>query len=180
VSDKRKYLRQELAQYDRYLRAIDEGLHIHSKELQACDRLICKVNAGLDPSQIKPVEAHQGRYGKRGQLGVTVLQTLMASYPSSLTSHEVAHEVSDVLHLKFISPHDKSSWFKNSLRWALKDLVQNGLVERLHAPISSSAGHGRWRWKPPAGAQTPAELADLAEAAGIGTRQAPDDASEDA
>lgn len=100
--------------------------------------------------------------------------------PKSASPFELEWELLAVFRLEFPSPQARNLWFQNSLRGALKVLTQSGDVERLHKAEKNAARQGRWRWNPPpAGAQTLAELSDLAEAAGIGTWQAPDEAPEE-
>lgn len=178
--EKMNLLRQQLKQRERQLITINKLLPLRQEELHACDRLIVDFNSQVSPALIKPVQSWQGHYGKRGWLRGAVIQALTKAYPQALTSHEIEKEVQAVHQLAFLCPQHRNDWFHNSLRGALKVLTAKGLAERMHQPVSCSTGRGRWRWKSPAGAQTLAELADLAEAAGIGTRQAPDDASEDA
>lgn len=178
--EKMNLLHQRLKQCEHQLIAINKLLPLRQEELHACDRLIIDFNSRVSPALIKPVQSWQGRYGKRGWLRETVVQALTKAYPQALTSHEIEKEVRAVHQLVFLSPQHRKDWFHNSLRGALKVLTAKGLVERMHQPVSCSAGRGRWRWKPPAGAQTLVELSALAEAAGIGTWQAPDEAPEEA
>lgn len=172
-------LQQQLRMSEQRLLLVNKQLSLSQDELLACDQLILKVNAQCSPERIEPIQAWKGRYGKRGQLRITIVQTLKKAYPRALSSFELEWELLAVFRLEFPSPQARNSWFQNSLRGTLKVLTQSGDVERLHKAEKNAARKGRWRWKPPAGAQTLGELSALAEAAGIGTQQAPDDEPEE-
>lgn len=171
-------IRQQGELCERQLLTISRLLPLRQEELHACDRLIVSFNAQVNPAHIKAIQAWQGRYRQRGGLRGTIAQVLRQAYPKALTSHVLEWEVRATCQLEFLTPQDRNAWFHNSLRGALKDLAAKDIIERLHRPVSSSTGHALWRWKPPAGAQTLSELTAQAEAAGIGTQQAPDEEPE--
>jgi hypothetical protein len=137
----------------------------------ACDTLIRGFDSRLDPAQIAPIRAFKGKYGKRGALRETLVEILRDASPAEVSTTEVLLRVIAYLKLAFATPAEKQRWSCNSLLSALKGLVEEGLVERLHEPATGQNSVGRWQWKAaPSG--TLATLSTAAESAGLGVHQA--------
>ena len=112
------------------------------------DVLIKKYDERLQPSLIPPINAWQGRYGKRGALRRFVSHIIERAYPDSLTTQEISWAAQIEFKLDFLIPAEKRDWVVNSLRGSIKFLVTQGLIERLHDVSDGPTGEvGRWRWK---------------------------------
>jgi hypothetical protein len=100
-------------------------------ELEACDRLIRKYDARLNPELIQPIRAWQGRYGKRGALQATIKRLLQEAFPEAIDTTELLWALQIEFQLDFPTWQEKHRWRRNSLTPALKDLVAAGLANRL-------------------------------------------------
>jgi len=143
-------------------------------ELAACDRLITKFDARLNPKLIAPIKAWKGRYGKRGELNSTICHILKDCAPEERTTFELSAEIRIRFKLDFSTVPELRAWQKNSVANALKSMVKMGLVERGHKVTKGCTGEvGRWRWK--VEINTLDEVRASAAAQGVGVQQAPDD-----
>jgi hypothetical protein len=136
----------------------------------ACDTLIRSYDDRLDPVQIAPIRATKARYGKRGTLKKTISQVLQKVAPAEVTTTELCLTLMAELQIDFLTKIERKRWISNSLGSTLKDLLEEGLVERLHDPADHGCGAGRWRWKV-AGCEL-AALSAAATEAGMGVSQA--------
>lgn len=138
---------------------------------EACDTLIRSFDSRLDPAQIAPIHSFKGKYGKRGSLREALVDILQSAAPAELPTTEVLLRTTARLKLVFATPSEKNKWSRNSLLSALKGLMKEGLVVRLHEPVAGQNSVGRWLWKEaPDGAL--ATLSTAAESAGLGVHQA--------
>jgi hypothetical protein len=141
-------------------------------DLKSCDWLICKFDSRLDPSEIEPIVAWKGRYGKRGALKEAASRILKDNAPVALSIPELSKVI--ILEFQLTVATDKAmkAWAHNSIGGALKTLLSEGLVERIDAPRAEWGGSdGRWRWKGGAEASLN-ELRSSAGGTGVGTQQA--------
>ena len=140
-------------------------------ERDACDLLIRKFDGRLNPEEIAPIRAFKGRYGKRGQLRDTVIELLRHAAPAEVSTLDLRVLVIAELQLDFPTAEALAKWSSNSLVNTLKDLVEEGVVERLHDLVARPGTVGRWRLKEcgPGGLD---KLGAAAEASGVGVSQA--------
>lgn len=163
-----------VAEAQRTLSLHEEILEQHTvarTKREACDTLIRSFDSRLDPAQIAPIHGFKGKYGKRGSLREALVGILRSASPAEVSTPEVLLRTTARLKLVFATPAEQKKWSRNSLLRALKRLMQEGLVERLHEPAAWQNSVGRWRWKEaPDGAL--ATLSTAAESAGLGVHQA--------
>lgn len=148
LAETRARVSADVARYQRLHDELSRKLAEATAELEACDRLIRKYDARLDPSQIAPIRAWKGRYGKRGQLIATIKQILAERAPSEVTTMEVMCELQLRLGISFETAYDRKRWRCDSVLRRLKELCAEGLAERLHSP-EPTGETGRWRWATP-------------------------------
>ena len=162
----------DLERHQRRYTGVCKGLAEAKADLESCDRLIRKFDDRLDPSQIEPIHAWKGRYGKRGGLKEMIDQVLKDFAPVAMTTPELAQAVMAEFQLEFATEKALKMWSHNSLGRSLKILVAAGLVERLHDPkIYWGGKDGMWRWKTGTD-RLLAGLMESAESAGLGVQQA--------
>lgn len=160
----------DLQRYQKIYDEVGQKLAEARAELAACDRLIRKFDPRLNPERIEPIQAWKGRYGKRGQLKASIKEHLRAQAPLEVSTTELGWVIQLEFGLDFSTWQEKKRWTANSLRNALKDLLEEGLVERLHDVATMPTGEvGRWRWKSD-DALSLDHLQAQAEAAGVSVR----------
>lgn len=140
-------------------------------ERDSCDRLITKLNNRIRVSHIEPINAWQGRYGRRGALRQAVLDVIKESYPDSLSTAEIASLLQATFNLDFVTCADRNEWCRHSVKGPLKRLARTKVIARVHDPAANTGKTGRWRWIPP---DSSTSLAVQAAAAGLGTSYALD------
>lgn len=74
----------------------------------SCDLLIRKFDGRLDPSQIAPIRATKGKYGKHGGLIGATGDIIRESWPEAVSSGVIAVALEGLLDLTF-SSHKSSS-----------------------------------------------------------------------
>lgn len=115
-----------------------------SADLAAVDRTIEVYDPSLRPTDITPVQART-LYGKRGSLRKLVLAVVTEHAPEWVASDVVALRVLMQHPVDFATPTARKRWFNNSLKSALKDLANQGKVEREHDADDPTGQVGRWR-----------------------------------
>lgn len=113
-------------------------------ELAAADALICRFDPRLDPTQIPPLRAWAGRYGKRGALREAILKYLREAHPQELTTTEIAVRLQAELGLDFTMAAACEEWVHNSVRAQLRRLAREGEAEHT-SEASPGTKVGRWR-----------------------------------
>ena len=143
-------------------------------ERDACDRLIKKYDGRLDPTTIAPIKAWQGRYGKRGGLKQAVLEVVTMSFPSEVSTSEIAWAIQLRFNLGFETPKERKRWVHSSLTDVLRTLAHKGLVKPLHdQSIPGGTGStGSWLLVVPA--DSIEGLTAMAASAGVTTAEATD------
>lgn len=134
-------------------------------DVDAMDRALCVFDFALAGTSVKPVNPWQGDYGPRGSLRKFVRSVLKERAPAPIGTDDMAALIVEHFALKFDLPSMRRRWAKNTVLNALRDMVNEGLAERLHEGQSGFVG--QWRWK----LQRPATLAEL-RAASTGRDQA--------
>ena len=136
-------------------------------EIDACDRLIRKFDGRLDPTLIEPLRTQS--YGGRGRLRAALLDQLQLAYPGEVTTSEMAVELQIKFGFDFRTADERDRWVRGSMARALRDLLEEGLVDRMHDPALRTGGPGRWRLRP---ATAPSAVDLLARLAADGTEVA--------
>ena len=85
-----------------------------------------------------------------------------------MTTTEIVWALQARFRLDFIDWREKDNWARNSVGNLLRELVKQGLVQRLHDPTANTGESGRWRWKEN-GCESLGDLAALAQASGVAT-----------
>lgn len=122
---------------------LDEELAVARKRQDAADILIRDFSPLLDPTAIRSVRAHKGRYGSHGSLKATIREVVQAAAPASLPSMEVAFQVAMRLALQFESVAVHRRWARNSIHAGLKQLSIAGEIACLRG---ETRGH-ETRWQ---------------------------------
>lgn len=142
--------------------------------LDACDILIRKFDANLDPSTIPPNRGLGRVPAPRGALKSAIVEYLQERYPAEITTGELTRAMQVQFKMDFDSWEALWKWQHGSLTRRLKKLLDEGLVERLHDPMASTGEAGRWRWKSETDL-SPDRLRERAEAAGVAVRESDGD-----
>ena len=130
--------------------------------LESLDRLLVNENPSSDPTAIAPVAAWQGRYGARGQLRGRILHALTESFPVWLATDALQAHVASACGINVDDPAELTRWSRNSFKRAVKQLAEEGRIERGH-PIKGTQATGQWRLA----SAVPRTLADLAALAAL-------------
>lgn len=171
VAHRTDYQRQVTAAYETKSATTQKAIQQATAQAQAalrarsaCDQLIRKLNQGFDPALIAPVNAWQGRYGRRGALGRMVQAIVETAYPTEISTTIIGQILQQQLELTFSTPAERKEWLRVSVLGRLNYLRRIGLVERLHSAIHDG-NVGRWR-AIPEGRQH-SDLVSLATQAGL-------------
>ena len=136
---------RELARVESHLAQAQAQAEAALSARHACDQLILKLQQGIDPSRIQPINAWQGKYGQRGTLGQAVQAIVESAYPLEVTTLQVATAIQHQFQLEFATPKERAAWLRSSIANRLNYLRRLGLIERLHNPAARLKRHGRWR-----------------------------------
>ena len=172
VQGKLKVAKADVERYQKLEIELVLKLEEARTDLKSCDWLIRKFDSRLDPSEIAPIAAWKGRYGKRGALKEAVSRTLKARAPVALSIPDLTTVIILEFQLTFATDKAMKAWAHNSIGGVLKTLLLEGLVERIDAPKTEWGGPtGTWRWKGDAEASLD-ELRSSAVVAGMQVKQA--------
>jgi len=140
----------------------------------ACDALIKRYYAGVEATEVPPINGWMGRYGKRVAVVAAIRELLAEAGPTGVTTSEVAAHLVGLFALEFATPKDRGRWLRNSVTTRLHELKAQGEVEPLHDARAGTVG--RWRLKQAAPA-TAASLAAVAAAQGVSVEFTDEEAS---
>jgi hypothetical protein len=132
----------------------------------ACEALLKSYYAGVDASELRPINGWMGRYGQRGAVVAAIRQLLAAAGTAGVTTSEVGSHLAGMFGLEFATPRDRKKWMQNSVAVRLRELKAAGEVEPLHNAAAELGKVGRWRLKA-ASPATGVSLAATAAAHGI-------------
>lgn len=172
LAETRARVAGDLLRYQEIYEEIGRKMAEAAAELEACDRLIRKFDERLAPERIEPIRAWKGRYGERGALVEAIKRLLQSRAPDAVTTTEIGWELQLQFRLDFSTAQEKTRWQTNSVAPALKKLVAENVVERLH-DVAPTGEVGRWRWKSD-DVLLLDHLRAQAEAAGVSTQQCDD------
>jgi hypothetical protein len=144
LTETRAYAAGEVERYQRILAEVQEYLAAAQMDLAACDRLIKKYDGRLDPTRIEPVHANR-RYGGYGKLRQAIIEILGDASPGELSTTLIAIELQIRFGIEFMNSAARKRWINGSVSPALRALVYDGIVERLHDPRIFTGEAGRWR-----------------------------------
>jgi hypothetical protein len=117
-------------------------------ERDSCDQLITRLNNQIQPAQIEPINAWQGRYGKRGSFRRAILQAITLAYPNPISTTEIALYLQATFNLTFATPSQRRTWAHNSVNPRLRELVNSKAIRRIHDPSANIGKVGLWLWIP--------------------------------
>lgn len=161
----------DVAHYELILADVAAKLDEAKASVVACDHLIKKFDPRLDPGKIEAIRGWKGRYKTRGALRAEIIAYLKASAPEAVSTDELSWKLELQFGLDFETPQARTRWRHNSLLPALKKLVTQNSVERLHDAFHGANQAGHWRWIPEAN-QTLSGLAALAQRKNVGVSTA--------
>lgn len=162
----------EVERYSALMSELQVRLDKSKAELESCDRLIQRFDVRLDPTQIRPIHAWQGRYGKRGALKAAILNICKSAYPDAISSTEIFLQLELQLGLEFASWRERAHWRKHSVRNSLRRLDAQNLLQRVHERSQNNGTTGYWRWVAPV--ESLEGLAAMATAAGTAVSECED------
>ncbi|UCV10425.1 hypothetical protein KI614_09415 [Dechloromonas denitrificans] len=166
-----KQARALVARLEKAIPALQTQVLLANTTRYACDTLIVSLNPDIEPAEIQPIRAWQGRYGKRGTLGQLVQAIIETAYPEPITTIAVAQQLETQLNLTFATPADRAHWMKATVNARLNYLGRTGVIERLHPATAAYGKPGIWRGKPH---ELYPSLNALATHAGLATTSAPE------
>lgn len=155
----------EVARYSAIIEEVRHQLAASQAELEACDRLIRRFDERLVPEEIEPIQAWQGRFGKRGALREALVRYVKEAYPNAISTTEIAIRAQIEFQLDFGTPNLRRAWVHSSVGGALKVLVARKVIARMHDPQVNSGMTGYWRWM--GATETLDGLSQFATAAGV-------------
>jgi hypothetical protein len=172
VQRKLKTAKADVERYQKMEVELARKLEEARTDLKSCDWLIRKFDSRLDPSEIAPIAAWKGRYGKRGALKEAVSRILKDHAPVALSIPDLSKVIILEFQLTFATDKAMKAWAHNSIGGVLKTLLLEGLVERIDAPKTEWGGPtGMWHWK--GGAEASLDgLRSSAESSGVEVKQA--------
>jgi hypothetical protein len=143
------------AELERLARRREHLLRVHS----ALGEVYPQLAPTFPLVEVSPVNART-RYGGRGFLIEWVRATLRAAHPCALDTASLTEHAAQTFGIPLASRAERNRFRQNSLRGALRKLLAQDEVERLHDFQGVPHLAGVWRWRP-AGSS----LAGLAAAA---------------
>lgn len=150
LAENRARAAAEVTRYARLLNEIQSRLSVAQADLVACDQLIRRFDARLNPNDIAPIHGWKGRYGKRGDLIQAIQRILQEAAPYPVSTPTLALLLRAEFELDFETPAECRRWVRNSVCNRLREMVQDGSVERLHDWGLGISESGSWRWIAPA------------------------------
>lgn len=148
LAENRARAAAEVTRYARVLDEIQRRLSVAQADLVACDQLIRRFDARLNPNDIAPIRGWKGHYGKRGDFLQAVQRILQEAAPHPVSTPILALLLQAEFELDFETPTECRRWVRNSVCNRLRKLVQDGSVERLHDWGLGTSEAGSWRWIP--------------------------------
>lgn len=146
LSERVGTLEAELAQAKEYQQQLVRQVAQLEKDLENLDGSVTVFDPGIDPSAIGVVNGWQGKYGERGTFRGCLLALMEQHAPNYVpTTVLAAHAISE-LSLTFATSVERTKWYTNSLRDALKKMEKAGQVERSPGALLGSDEKG-WRIK---------------------------------
>jgi len=137
----------DVERYVKITKDVADALESARATLAACDLLIRRIDARLDPNDIQPIRVKKYYGGNRGKLRNTVVDILKTAGADTVTTTDISIEIQVCFGLDFETPEARTHWQNNSIGRLLRTLFEEGLVERLHNPRCLTEEGGRWRWK---------------------------------
>jgi hypothetical protein len=136
----------DVERYVKIAKDVADALEAARATLAACDLLIRRIDARLNPEDIPPIHVQRHYGGAFGKLRSTVVDILKTVAPGTVTTTEISIEIQVRYGLTFETSEARTHWQNNSIGRLLRNLFGQGLVERLHNPRCNTEEGGRWRW----------------------------------
>lgn len=131
---KAKKLIKELSEIEKDLKGIDQVLELH------------KIS--VDTSLISPVKSHYNRVNlPHGELTRSILMCLRQSEDNQPVSKQEIVQFIKSRHPELIDELEVRAWLLTSVRYRLKCLYREGVIQRHHAP-QSKGKEGLWSLTP--------------------------------
>lgn len=131
LSERRARLAGEVPRLEKLLAEVSTRLEAARAELAAVDLILPTFDDRVDPSQIAPIAARKGLYGKRGALKDAVLAMLKAAAPGGLSTAEMSISLRQEFQYDLPTTAAVKRWTDNVLRPQLRKLVKEGVIERV-------------------------------------------------
>ena len=116
-------------------------------EVAALDQVVVLYDSGINPTDIAPINAWAGNYGKRGALTIFLKKIIQERAPAYVRTNEL--EIATITHFSLVFEHKtiRKHWYDGSFRSRLKSLAERGFIERGPDNCPGSHAMGSWRWK---------------------------------
>lgn len=129
-----KKLIKELSEIEKDLKAIDKTLELHE--------------ISVDTSLISPVKSHYNRVNlPHGELTKSILTCLRQSKDNQPVSKSEIVQFIKSTHPELIDELEVRTWLSTSVRYRLKCLYREGVIQRHHVPFSK-VKEGLWSLAP--------------------------------
>jgi hypothetical protein len=140
----RATLAGELECYQDLLGEIAEKARLATQKMAACDLMIRKYDARLEPKQI-PARRILSDKVKAPDLRRSIVAILGESACLGMTADELAWRLQMSLGLTFEAPAKHARWRYQLVAEHLTRLVAEGIVEEASGATASTQDDGRWR-----------------------------------
>ena len=147
LAEERARAAGDVERYVKIAKDVADALDTARETLAACDLLIRRIDARLNPEDIPPIRVNKYYGGASGKLRNTVEDILKKVAPGTVTTTDISIEIQVCFGLTFETSEARTHWQNNSIGRLLRKLFDHGLVERLHNPRRNTEEGGRWRWK---------------------------------
>jgi hypothetical protein len=148
-----RWLANELASTKGELERVDRELAFlkaRRKQLLGVLKALSSVSEQMSVAQlpvvVPVVKAHNARYGGRGQFRAWLKQALQAAAPQALDTLNLTTMAVKAFGLSFETEQARRRFVRNTLGRALRAMLDEGEVERLHDYRGMAYKAGVWRW----------------------------------
>ena len=147
LAERRARLAGEIPRLERLVAEASEHLAKARAEMAAVDLILPTFDARVVPEQIAPIAATAGHYGKRGVFKEELVRMLREAAPEPLSTAVLSLTLRKRFELDYPTPAALKRWTDNVLRPQLRQLVKDGVAERLKVTDGHS-DDAYWRMVP--------------------------------
>jgi hypothetical protein len=131
LAERRGRLAAEVPRLEQLIADASARLAEARAELAAVDLILPTFDNRVDPTEIAPIKARAGRYGKRGAFKDELLRMLKEASPAPLSTNMLGLALRHRFSIAFANKEHSRAWVENVLRPQLRRLVQEGVLERV-------------------------------------------------
>lgn len=138
-------IKGDLARLDKEQALLEERRQRLLQALTALENVCAQVDRPELRALAPVVKAHNEKYGGRGHLRRWVRDVLQSVAPEPIDTFTLLAMAEATFQLEFSSSKLRRLFCQNTLGRALRAMLANGEVERLHHPETANKP-GVWRW----------------------------------